>query len=215
MKSNLLTLLFLKKLSSMCLNKCPNFGHITDIFWALPCDLDMLDLACCKCPNEHPEVKTHFGHYQQGWTCFGHHLDTFWVLDKFLDTLWTLLGTLRPKCVRPYIVLQCPLWVGQTQRVPEPFGLWPGHFLELNKLAYLIWKRRVWAICWSKNFEFFQTKSYYLSIFLSGPGLLQVTSTFCSTTHLFPRGKKATIPHFNQHIQGFHMIPIAWIFLGK
>ena len=105
--------------------------------------------------------------------------------------------------------------VMRKQGVPEPLCTSLGCFSELGKLSYLIWKRRVWAICWSKNFEFFQSKSYYLSIFLSSAGLLQVTFTFCSTTHLFPRGKKATIPHFNQHIQGFHMTPIAWIFFGE
>lgn len=91
----------------MCLNMCPNFGHIMDIFWIFPCDSDTFHVPFYKCPNERLEVKTHFGHYEQGWTCFGHQLDTFWVLVTFSDALWTLLVTLRPKCVRPYIVLQC------------------------------------------------------------------------------------------------------------
>ena len=114
----------------MCLNMCPNFGHIMDIFWTFPCDSDMFHVPFYKCPNERPEVKTHFGHYEQGWTCFGHQLDTFWVLVTFLDTLWTLLVTLRPKCVRPYIVLQCPRNGGGRAR-----HVWVERFLGLKVMS--------------------------------------------------------------------------------
>ena len=115
---------FWKNLSSMCPKKCPNFGHIVDIFLILlPC----LDIFCApnyKCPKcDQPELNVSIkcpkiGHIMDIFLQFGCFLDilskvghvfgTFWVLVTFLDTLWTLLGTLRPKCVRPHIVLQCP-----------------------------------------------------------------------------------------------------------
>ena len=34
---------------------------------------------------------------------------------------------------------------------------------------------------------------------------MPVTLTVWSTTHVFPVGERATIPHFDQAIQGFHM----------
>ena len=104
---------------------------------------------------------------------------------------------------------------GKKQGVAEPFGLPLGHFLELSRLSYLIWKRDIWAICWSKNFEFFQTSGYFLSIFLSSAGLLQVSSTFWTVTHSLPGGERAIIPHFNQDIQCFHMTPITQIFISE
>ena len=74
------------------------------------------------------------------------------------------------------------LRVGKKQGVAEPFGLSLGHFLGLSWLLYLIWKRDIWAICWLKDFEFFQLNSYFLSIFLSRAGLMQVSSTFWADT---------------------------------
>ena len=47
-----------------------------------------------------------FGHSQQVWTCFGHLLDIFLTIDIFWSLFWTLLVFLRPKCVRPLIVLE-------------------------------------------------------------------------------------------------------------
>ena len=49
-----------------------------------------------------------FGHSQQVWTCFGHLLDIFLTIDIFWSLFWTLLTFLRPKCVRPLIVLEHP-----------------------------------------------------------------------------------------------------------
>ena len=49
-----------------------------------------------------------FGHSQQVWTCFGHLLDIFLTIDIFWSLFWTLLVFLRPKCVRPLIVLEHP-----------------------------------------------------------------------------------------------------------
>ena len=98
-------------------------GHILDtspMFGRILCPkLQMSKMwpTWTQCVHKVSKDWTHYGHFiavwmlfgrkQQGWTCFGHHLDTFYVLVTFLDTLWTLLGTLRPKCVRPHIVLQC------------------------------------------------------------------------------------------------------------
>ena len=107
------------------------------------------------------------------------------------------------------------LWVGQTQRVPKPFGLSPSHFSELSKLWYLIWKRGVWAICWFKNLEFFPTDRYFLNIFLSRPGVYQWSSIFWDATQLFPIAERAIIPHLKEDSQYFHMTPVAWIFLVK
>ena len=89
----------------------------------------------------------------------------------------------------------CTLWVCQTQRVPEPFGLSPGHFLELSKLWYLIWKRGVWAICWLKKFEFFQPNRYFLNLFLSGSRVYHRSSRFWSLTQSLPWAYGATMPH--------------------
>ena len=48
------------------------------------------------------------------------------------------------------------LRAGKKQGVAEPCGLSLGHFMELSRLSYLIWKRYIWSICWLKNFEFFK-----------------------------------------------------------
>ena len=53
------------------------------------------------------------------------------------------------------------LRAGKKQGVAEPFGLSLGHFLELSRLSYLIWKRDIWAICRLNNLIFFQTNSYF------------------------------------------------------
>ena len=56
-----------------------------------------------------------FGHSQQVWTCFGHLL----TIDIFWSLFWTLLVFLRPKCVRPLIVLEHrPLWSFSLLSVP-------------------------------------------------------------------------------------------------
>ena len=47
------------------------------------------------------------------------------------------------------------LRVCKKQGVAEPIGLSLGHFMELNNLSYLIWKRDVLAICWLEFFGFF------------------------------------------------------------
>ena len=42
---------------------------------------------------------------------------------------------------------------------------------------------------------------------VDGSGLNQVTSTFWDGTKSFLGGEQATIPHFKDDIQGFHMHP--------
>ena len=74
------------------------------------------------------------------------------------------------------------LRVGKKHGVAEPFRLSLGHFWELSKLSYLIWKKDIWTICWFKIFEFFQTNCYFLSMFLSWAGLIKVRSTFWADT---------------------------------
>ena len=66
-----------------------------------------------------------------------------------------------------------------------------------------------------KIVQFFQTSGYFLIIFLSSAGLLQVSSTFWTVTHSLPGGERAIIPHFNQDIQCFHMTPITQIFISE
>ena len=73
------------------------------------------------------------------------------------------------------------LRVDKKQGVAEPFGLSLCHFLELSRLSYLIWKRDIWAICWWKDFEFFQTNIYFTSIFLSRSGVHTPTLQTLST----------------------------------
>ena len=48
---------------------------------------------------------------------------------------------------------------GQKIWKPFPFDLSLGHFLDLSNLWYLIWKRRLGAIGWYKNMEYFPTDS--------------------------------------------------------
>ena len=56
------------------------------------------------------------------------------------------------------------------------------------------------------------TKRYFLSIFWSCAGLMQVNSTFWAATHPLPRAERATIPHMKEEMQGFHMNQISKIF---
>ena len=51
--------------------------------------------------------------------------------------------------------------------------------------------------------------------FLSGAGLMQGTSTFWVVTQPLLRAERATIPNLKEERQGFHMSPIAEIFLVK
>ena len=44
---------------------------------------------------------------------------------------------------------------------------------------------------------------------------MQVSTTFWAVTHSPPGGERATLPHFNQDIQGFLMTLIAQIFWVK
>ena len=97
------------------------------------------------------------------------------------------------------------LRVGKKQGVAEPFCLSLGHFLGLSWLLYLIWKRDIWAICWLKDFEFFQSNSYISGIFLSRAGLIQVSSTIWAVTLSLLIADRATIPHLKGDNEGFHM----------
>ena len=97
------------------------------------------------------------------------------------------------------------LRVGMKQGVAEPFGLSLGHFLELSRLSYLIWKGDIWAICWSKNFEFFQPNRYFLNILLSGSGVYYRSSRFWSVTQSLHVADQATIPHMKGDIHSYHM----------
>ena len=51
--------------------------------------------------------------------------------------------------------------------------------------------------------------------FLSGAGLMQGTSTFWVVTQPLPRAERATIPNLKEERLGFHMSPIAEIFIGE
>ena len=74
------------------------------------------------------------------------------------------------------------LRVGKKQGVAEPFGLSLGHFMELSRLSYLIWKRRFRAICWYIFLNFFQANRYYLSLFLSCSRVCHISSTIWYVT---------------------------------
>ena len=97
------------------------------------------------------------------------------------------------------------LRVGKKHGVAEPFRLSLGHFLELSRLSYLIWKGDIWAICWSKNFEFFQPNRYFLNILLSGSGVYYRSSRFWSVTQSLHVADQATIPHMKGDIHSYHM----------
>ena len=45
--------------------------------------------------------------------------------------------------------------------------------------------------------------------------LMQVSSTFWAVTYSLPGGERATIPHFNQDIQGFHITSTTQKFAKK
>ena len=74
------------------------------------------------------------------------------------------------------------LRVDKKQGVAEPFGLSLGHFMELSRLSYLIWKRRFRAICWYIFLNFFQANRYYLSLFLSCSRVCHISSTIWYVT---------------------------------
>ena len=74
------------------------------------------------------------------------------------------------------------LRVDKKQGVAEPFGLSLGHFMELRRLSYLIWKRRFRAICWYIFLNFFQANRYYLSMFLSCSRVCHISSTIWYVT---------------------------------
>ena len=44
---------------------------------------------------------------------------------------------------------------------------------------------------------------------------MQVTSTFGAAIQPLPRAEKAAIPHMKDEMQGFHMNPIAEVFIGE
>ena len=86
---------------------CPNFGHIMDTFWALPCHGDIFWAMCCNCPNNGQEFRHFFGHNQPVWSYFKHILGTNWGLVTFWAHYGHFWGEMCPKCDHPYIVLQC------------------------------------------------------------------------------------------------------------
>ena len=88
---------------------CPNFGHIMDTFWALPCHGDIFWAMCCNCPNNGQEFRHFFGHNQPVWSYFKHILGTNWGLVTFWAHYGHFWGEMCPKCDHPYIVLQCPI----------------------------------------------------------------------------------------------------------
>ena len=55
----------------------------------------------------------------------------------------------------------------------------------------------------------------YLSIYFSCAGLMEVTSTFWVVTQPLPTAERTTIPNLKEEKQGFHMSPIAEIFIGE
>ena len=101
------------------------------------------------------------------------------------------------------------------QGVLEPFFMPLGCFSELGRLPYLIWERKVWAICWSKNLDYCPTDRYFLNIFLSRAGVYQMSSTFWAVTHPLPRTERTSIPHLKEDSLGFPMTPNALIFFGE
>ena len=82
----------------MCPKKCPNFGHIVDIFWILlPC----LDIFCApnyKCPKcDQPELNVSIkcpkiGHIMDISLQFGCFLDIISKVGHVLGIIWTHCG---------------------------------------------------------------------------------------------------------------------------
>ena len=111
---------------------CPNFGHIMDTFWALPCHGDIFWAMCCNCPNNGQEFRHFFGHNQPVWSYFKHILGTNWGLVTFWAHYGHLWGEMCPKCDHPHIVLQCP------SSPHSPFSVAVGHCTRAGPHIHII-----------------------------------------------------------------------------
>ena len=120
---------------------CPNFGHIMDTFWALPCHGDIFWAMCCNCPNNGQEFRHFFGHNQPVWSYFKHILGTNWGLVTF----WAHYGHFWGKCVQNVTIPTSCCSAEDSSREVSSDLLWQSEYRLLHfDFIGFIW---LWCFC--------------------------------------------------------------------